>query len=186
MHSFSAFSSTNHFSIFYFRLNNSEYFQDCLSCGCKFAMRTLPRAIRIWKLNLSRVTGNIYLFLFLCLVIYIFSYPLVYPPTEVVSIIFSIFCDRPLVYFSIPHLSPHSANFNLSLHYRLELWDHLFFDDCLNYLNFNSASDEICTLSNVKAIKIIFKISLKWSRFIKFWRSYCKKSQNFNVFLNFK
>ena len=61
-------------------------------------------------------------------------------------------------------------------HYRSELWDHLFFDDCLNYLNFNSVSDEICTLNNVKAIKIIFKISLEWSRFVKFWRSYCKKS----------
>ena len=47
------------------------------------------------------------------------------------------------------------------LHYRSELWDHLFFDDCLNYLNFNSVSDEICTLNNVKAIKIIFKISLE-------------------------
>ena len=35
----------------------------------------------------------------------IFSYPLVYPPTELESIFFSIFRDRPLVYFSIPHLS---------------------------------------------------------------------------------
>ena len=33
--------------------------------------------------------------------------------------------------------------------------DHLFFDDCLNYLNFNSVSDEICILNNVKAIKIM-------------------------------
>ena len=49
----------------------------------------------------------------------------------------------------------------LNIHYRSELWDHLFFDDCLNYLNFNSVSDEICTLNNVKAIKIIFKISLE-------------------------
>ena len=47
------------------------------------------------------------------------------------------------------------------VHYRSELWDHLFFGDCLNYLNFNSVSDEICTLNNVKAINIIFKISLE-------------------------
>ena len=61
-----------------------------------------------------------------------------------------------------------------------------FSDDCLNYLNLNSVGDEICTLNNVKPIKIIFKISLKWSGFVKFWRSYCKKSQNFNVFFNLK
>ena len=36
----------------------------------------------------------------------IFSYPLVYPPTEVVSIFFSIFRDRTLISFSIPHLFP--------------------------------------------------------------------------------
>ena len=48
-----------------------------------------------------------------------------------------------------------------NIHYRSELWDHLFFDDCLNYLNFNFVSDEICTLKNAKAIKIIFKISLE-------------------------
>ena len=47
------------------------------------------------------------------------------------------------------------------LHYWSELWDHLFFDDCLNYLNFNSVSDEICILNNAKAIKIIIKISLE-------------------------
>ena len=35
----------------------------------------------------------------------IFSYPLVYPPNEVVSIFFSIFRDRLLISFSIPHLS---------------------------------------------------------------------------------
>ena len=66
--------------------------------------------------HLSTVTGNTYLFLSLCLVISIFSYPLVYPPTEVLSTFFSIFRDRPLVSFSIPHLSPHGANFNLSLY----------------------------------------------------------------------
>ena len=66
--------------------------------------------------HLPRVTRNIYLFLSLCLVISIFSYPSVYPLTEVLSIFFSIFSDRPLVSFSIPHLSPHSANFNLSLY----------------------------------------------------------------------
>ena len=47
------------------------------------------------------------------------------------------------------------------VHYPSEVWDHLVFDDCLNYLNFNSVSDEICTLNNMKAIKIIFKISLE-------------------------
>ena len=44
------------------------------------------------------------------------------------------------------------------IHYRSELWDHLFVDDYLNYFNFNSVSDEILTLNNVKAIKIIFKV----------------------------
>ena len=53
--------------------------------------------------HLSRVTWNIYLFLSLCLVISIFSYPLVYSPNEVVSIFFSSFRDRPLVSFSTPH-----------------------------------------------------------------------------------
>ena len=42
-----------------------------------------------------------------------------------------------------------------------KLENHLFFDDCLKYLNFNSVNDEICTLNNVKAIKLIFKISLE-------------------------
>ena len=42
------------------------------------------------------------------------------------------------------------------VHYQSELWDHLFFNDCLNYLNFNSVSKENCSLNNVKAIKIIF------------------------------
>ena len=66
--------------------------------------------------HLSRLTGYIYLFLSLCLVISIFSYPLVYPQTEVVYIFFSIFRERTHLSFSIPHLSPHSANFNLSLY----------------------------------------------------------------------
>ena len=46
--------------------------------------------------------------------------------------------------------------------YRSELWDHLFFDDCLNYLNFNSVSDEICTLNNMKATKLSLK--LVWNK----------------------
>ena len=66
--------------------------------------------------HLSRMTRNIYLLASLCLVISIFSHPLVYPPTEVVSIFFSIFRDRTRVSFSIPHLSRHGANFNLSLY----------------------------------------------------------------------
>ena len=45
----------------------------------------------------------------------------------------------------------------LWLHYRSELWDHPFYDECLNYLNFNSVIDEICTLNNVRAIKVILK-----------------------------
>ena len=75
-----------------------------------------PKLYLFLSPHLSRVTVNIYLFLSLSLVISIFFYPLVYPPSEVVSIFFSIFRDWPLVYFSIPHLSPHSANFNLSLY----------------------------------------------------------------------
>ena len=31
--------------------------------------------------------------------------------------------------------------------YRSELWDHLFFDNCLNYLNLNYASEKICSLN---------------------------------------
>ena len=38
---------------------------------------------------------------------------------------------------------------------------HLFFDDCFDCLNLNSVSDEICTLNNVEAIKLIIKISLE-------------------------
>ena len=64
-----------------------------------------PKLYLFLSPDLSRVTGNIYPFLSLCLVISIF-YPLVYPPIEVVSIFFTIFCDRSLVSFSIPHLSP--------------------------------------------------------------------------------
>ena len=41
-----------------------------------------------------------------------------------------------------------------NIHYRSELWYHLFFDDCLNYLNFNSVSDEICTLKVVRSRKL--------------------------------
>ena len=81
--------------------------------------------------HLSTVTENIYLLLSLCLVISIFSYSLVYPPTEVVfiffylflsfSIFFSIFRDRSLVSFSILHLSPHSANFNHSQYFSVSI-----------------------------------------------------------------
>ena len=58
-------------------------------------------------------------------------------------------------------LSKSTIERNIIVHYRSELWDHRFFDDCLKYLNFNSVNDEICTLNNVKAIKFIFKISLE-------------------------
>ena len=37
--------------------------------------------------HLSRVTGNIYLFLSLCVVIFIFFYRLVYPLTEILSLL---------------------------------------------------------------------------------------------------
>ena len=63
--------------------------------------------------------------------------------------------------FSGKKVTPDKIHFLRKVHYRSELWDHLFFDDCLNYLNFNSVSDKICTLKNVTAIKIIFKISLE-------------------------
>ena len=33
------------------------------------------------------------------------------------------------------------------IHYQSKLWDHLSFDDCLNYLNFNSVSDKIFSLN---------------------------------------
>ena len=75
-----------------------------------------PKLYLFLSLHLSRVTRNIYLFLSLCLVISIPFCPLVYPLNEVVSIFFSIFRDRPLVSFSIPHLSPHSGNFTPSLY----------------------------------------------------------------------
>ena len=75
-----------------------------------------PKLYLFLSPHLDRVTGDIYLFLSLCLVISIFSYPLVYPLTEVIFIFFSIFRDRPLVSFSIPYLSPYSANFNLFLY----------------------------------------------------------------------
>ena len=42
-----------------------------------------PKLYLLLSPHLSRVTGSIYLFLSLCLVISIFSYPLIYPPTEV-------------------------------------------------------------------------------------------------------
>ena len=45
-----------------------------------------PKLYLFLSPHLSRVTGNIYLFLSLCLLISIFSYPSVYPPTKVVSI----------------------------------------------------------------------------------------------------
>ena len=50
-----------------------------------------PKLYLFLSPHLSRVTGNIYLFLSLCLVISIFSYPLVYPLTEAVSIFFYLF-----------------------------------------------------------------------------------------------
>ena len=58
-----------------------------------------------------------------------------------------------------------------TVHYRSELWDHLFFDDCSNYLNLNSVCDEICTLNNVRAIKIkAIKIQVMVAATRKIWR----------------
>ena len=76
-----------------------------------------PKLYLFLSSHLSRVTVNIYLLLSLCLVMSIFSHPLVYRRLKYYlsfSIFFSILRDRPLVSFSIPHLSPHSVNFNLS------------------------------------------------------------------------
>ena len=47
------------------------------------------------------------------------------------------------------------------IHYRSELWNHLFFEDYSNYLNLNSVSNGISILNNMEAIKIIFEISLE-------------------------
>ena len=47
----------------------------------------------------------------------------------------------------------------LYVYYRSELWGHLFFDDCLNFLNFNSVSDKICSLNELNSIKILYKMS---------------------------
>ena len=69
---------------------------------------------------------------------------------------------------------------------RSKLGDHVFFDDYLIYLNFNFVSDEICSHYELNAIKILYKMSQEWSCFVKFWRRYCKKSVDFNVYLNFK
>ena len=63
--------------------------------------------------------------------------------------------------YNIIFLIKYLYNLFFKLHYRSELWDQLFFDDCLNYLNFNSMSNGICTINNVKAVKIILKISLE-------------------------
>ena len=38
-------------------------------------------------------------------------------------------------------------------------------------------------LIQFKAIKILHEMSPAWIRFVNFWRSYCRKSHNFNAFL---
>ena len=50
-----------------------------------------PKLYLFLSSHLSRLSGNIYFFLSLCLVIFIFFYPLVYPSTEVVSIFSYLF-----------------------------------------------------------------------------------------------
>ena len=34
--------------------------------------------------------------------------------------------------------------------YRSELWDHLFFDNCLNYYNLNYVSEKMCSLNQIQ------------------------------------
>ena len=34
-----------------------------------------------------------------------------------------------------------------NIQYRSELWDHLFFDNCLNYPNLNDVIEQICSLN---------------------------------------
>ena len=81
----------------------------------------------------------------------------------------SFFLNRILFYYILV-----KNNFRL---YRSKLWAHLSFDECLNYLNFNFVSDKIFSLNELNAIKILYKRSPEWSRFVKFWRRYCKKAQ---------
>ena len=47
----------------------------------------------------------------------------------------------------------------IRIHYRSKFGDHVFFDDYLNYLNFNFVSDEICSHYELSAIKILYKMS---------------------------
>ena len=47
----------------------------------------------------------------------------------------------------------------IRIHYRSKLGDHVFFDDYLNYLNYNFLSDEICSHYELNAIKILYKMS---------------------------
>ena len=53
----------------------------------------------------------------------------------------------------------------LYVHYRAEFWDHLFFNNCFNYLNFDSVSDKVFSLVKLNAIKIPFKSVLKVKTF---------------------
>ena len=62
--------------------------------------------------------------------------------------------------------------------YREKLWDYLFFDNCLNYLNYNSVSDEICSpeskfrgphMSLLVMLKLIWNILSLRNLFKAYW-----------------
>ena len=39
------------------------------------------------------------------------------------------------------------SNIEDNVQYRSELWDHLFFDKCLNYPNLNYVSEQLCSFN---------------------------------------
>ena len=65
---------------------------------------------------------------------------------------------RIMWYMYCTHLVSIRNNY-IILHYRSKLWYHLIFDDYLNYLNYNSVSDKICSFNELNAIKIHYKMS---------------------------
>ena len=112
-----------------------------------------PKLYFFKNLHLSRVTGNIYLFLSLCLVIFIFSYLLVYPTIEVLD------------------LQPNSCGFfqNLNVYLRktctivlfkvLPTWSYDFFPSFCQFVD--SIPKELRRLGGQEWIKSIFN-TLFW------------------------
>ena len=41
----------------------------------------------------------------------------------------------------------HNFNYSKYIQYRSELWDHLLFDNCLNYPNLNYVSEKMCSFN---------------------------------------